>query len=689
MNKQVDKIAEYTEDELLLYSQTENIDTLHKIKLYLDDLYWNTDQDSGLKDWQYDILRDSIQDRDPNYVVPVGVKIRENENRVKLPYWLGSMDKLSVQSSILYFYKDVENKARKAVGDDHKLIMKKVEELWEKLSDNEKKKYNDLSVSAFQKELATWIFKNQVSEYIIEDKLDGVSCLVTIKKGKLKLFTRGDGEVGADISYLAQYFTSIPKNLTNIDINVRGELIMKKSTFNKKYSKNYANPRNMVSGLVGAKTVREGVKDVDFVAYEVVGDGTMAKPSEQLEYLKSIGFTTVRNETVKKFTIEELMETFVSFKESSQYEIDGIIVQTNSTYERNTSGNPDYAFAFKMRLSGNIEETTVVEVEWNVSKWGQLKPRVRITPVSIGGVTITYTTGFNAKYITDNNIGTGAIIKVTRSGDVIPYIVEVVKPAAQPDMPEVSYTWNDTGVDIYTEEYGDEMCIKLIANFFDKLGIKQVAEKNVTKLYEAGFDTLLKIIRASKEDFASIPGFGERLAERTYDNIHEGLQKLSLPVVLGASGIFGFGLGSKKITTLIDSFPDIFDAYKRMSKQELLDRITKIEGFSDITAQKIVENIKWADLFIKAIKQFGKFEEKVVISDSMKGMTVVFTGFRDESLASKIIERGGKIGSSVSRNTSVLVVANLETKPSGNTKKAMDLNVVILQKADFIKKYII
>jgi NAD-dependent DNA ligase len=303
MNKQVSKIAEYTEDELLLYSQTENIDTLHKIKLYLDDIYYNTDQESGLKDWQYDILRDAIQERDPNYVVPVGVKIRENENRVKLPYWLGSMDKLSVQSSILYFYKDVENKARKAAGDDHKLIMKKVEELWEKLSDNEKKKYNDLAVSAFQKELATWIFKNQVSEYIIEDKLDGVSCLVTINKGKLKLYTRGDGEVGADVSYLAQYFTSIPKNLTNININVRGELIMKKSTFNKKYAKNYANPRNMVSGLVGAKTVREGLKDVDFVAYEVVGDGIMAKPSDQLEYLKSIGFTTVRNETVKKFTI--------------------------------------------------------------------------------------------------------------------------------------------------------------------------------------------------------------------------------------------------------------------------------------------------------------------------------------------------------------------------------------------------
>jgi NAD-dependent DNA ligase len=72
----------------------------------------------------------------------------------------------------------------------------------------------------------------------------------------------------------------------------------------------------------------------------------------------------------------------------------------------------------------------------------------------------------------------------------------------------------------------------------------------------------------------------------------------------------------------------------------------------------------------------------------MKGMTIVFTGFRDESLASNIIERGGKIGSSVSRNTSVLVVANLEGKPSGNTKKAMDLNITILQKADFIKKYI-
>ncbi len=688
MNKQVDKLAKYTEDELLLYSQTENIDVLHKIKLYLDDIYWNTDQDSGLKDWQYDIIRDSIQDRDPTYVVPVGVKIRQNENRAKLPYWLGSMDKLSIQSSILYFYKDVENKARKTVGNDHKLIMQNVEQLWEKLSDSEKKKYNDLAVSAFQKELATWIFKNQTKEYIIEDKLDGVSCLVTIKNGKLKLFTRGDGEVGADISYLAQYFTSIPKGLTDININVRGELIMKKSTFDKKYSKKYANPRNMVAGRVGAKTVREGLEDIDFVAYEIVGDGTMVKPSEQLEYLKSIGFDTVRNKIVKKFTIEELMEMFVSFKESSPYEIDGIIVQTNSTYERNTSGNPEYAFAFKMRLSGNMAETTVQEVEWNVSKWGQLKPRVKISPVSIGGVTITYATGFNAKYITENNIGPGAIIKVTRSGDVIPYIVEVVKPAEKPDMPDISYTWNETGVDIYTEEYGDEMCIKLIANFFDKLGIKQVAENTVKKLYEAGFDTLLKIIRASKDDFESIPGFGSRLAERTYDNIHAGLEKLSLPVVLGASGVFGYGLGSKKITTLIENFPDIFDVYKKLSKQQLLDRIVKIEGFSDITAEKIVENIKWADLFIQAIKQFGKFEEKVVISDSMKGMTIVFTGFRDESLASNIIERGGKIGSSVSRNTSVLVVANLEGKPSGNTKKAMDLNITILQKADFIKKYI-
>lgn len=636
MDKKINEISQYSDGKLQEYLCVENLDILHKIKLYVDDIYYNTGKTTGLDDWQYDMLRETLNKRDPNYIVPIGAKIREHENRVQLPFWLGSMHKMKPED---------------------------------------------------KREIAEWITSNQSPNYIIEDKLDGISCLMIMKKGKIKLYTRGDGEIGADISYLAQYFSTIPKNL-DITINVRGELIMDKTIFKKKYSKDYANPRNMVAGRIGAKTVRKGLDDIRFVAYEVVGDGNMQKPSEQLDYLDSIGFITVRREIVKSFTVESLMETLVRFKETSPHEIDGIIIQPDSPYERNVSGNPCYAFAFKMRLNGNLVKTKVLGVEWNVSKWGQLKPRVEITPVQLGGVKITWATGFNAKFIVEQSIGEGAVVEITRSGDVIPYIVKVIKKASEPEMPEIPYKWNETKVDIYTEEFGDDMCIKLISSFFAKLNIKHLGEKNIGKIYEAGYDTILKIIAVSKEELALIPGFGLRMAERIYENIHKGIHNLSLPTVLGASGVFGFGLGCKKITALIDDFPDILESYKSMTKKQLLNRVLKVEGFSYKSAQKICSGVEWADKFITELKNFATFTEKNVFGDNMKEMKVVFTGFRDKKLEELITSCGGKVTISISRNTTVLVVKTKTEKPSGKMKKAIELGIDVLEKQEFIDKYI-
>ena len=199
---------------------------------------------------------------------------------------------------------------------------------------------------------------------------------------------------------------------------------MKDKIFKKNYSKQYANQRNMVAGRVGAKTMREGLQDIEFVAYEIIGNDVLSKPSEQLDYLDKLGFTTVRRKITKKIEVDHLMETLVSSKDLSEYDIDGLIVQPNVPYERVTDGNPQYAFAFKMRLSGNLLESKVIGVNWNVSKWGKLKPRVEIEPVHLGGVTITWATGFNAKFIVEKSIGPGAIIEITRSGDVIPNMSE-------------------------------------------------------------------------------------------------------------------------------------------------------------------------------------------------------------------------------------------------------------------------
>ena len=636
MDNLIRKISQYSDERLQHYFNTTQLNKLHDMKLYVDDIYYNTGESSGFSDYQYDMLKDTLHKRDPHYVPPIGAKIRQGENRVELPFYMGSMNKFKPEDTL---------------------------------------------------DIARWILNNKSDEYIVEDKLDGVSCLLTIRDGRIKLYTRGDGLVGADISYLKQYFKTIPKNIKE-DISVRGELIMKKAVFEREYAEDYANPRNMVAGRLGAKTIRKGLRDIDFVAYEIVGDDVMPEPSEQLSYLSSLGFTVVRHEIIQEITVENMMELLIRFKETSPYEIDGIIVQPNSPYERNLSGNPEYAFAFKMRMESNLVNTTVREVEWNISKWGLLKPRVRIDPVSLGGVTITYTTGFNGKYIDDNKIGPGAIITITRSGDVIPYIVEVVEEAKEAQMPEIPYQWNETGVDIYTEEHGEKTCVKLLASFFTKLGIKHVSEATVQKMYEHGLTSLLDILSASQEDFEEIDGFGKRLAERTYDNIHNGLKDLSLPTVLGASGVFGFGLGRKKITTLFDALPDLLTLYKKLTPQELRDRILQVEGFSDKTTDKIVANIEWADkLRLMLLSQSATFKSSKKISNVLNGMKFVMSGFRDKKLELDIVAKGGKVTTSVSRNTSGLIVSTKVSKPTGKVKKAMDLGIPVYSRDEFIRKF--
>ena len=632
----ISRISNYNDDDYIFFLNNSELEILHKIKIFVDDIYYNSGKDPGLTDYNYDLLKEFLEKNDPNYVVPVGVKIRKGENRTKLPFYMGSMDKYKPKN---------------------------------------------------EKEIRNWLKKNNSENYIIESKLDGVSCLLVMKNGKIKLYTRGDGNIGSDISYLSQYFKTIPKN-TNYDLVVRGELIIKKDIFIKKYSKKFANARNMVSGRIGSKTIKEGITDIDFVAYEIVNDGIMDSPKIQFNKLKNIGFNVVKHKIIKNINTQILSKELIEFKNIEEYEIDGIIIQTNKKYKRNKNGNPKYAFAYKMRFSDNIVKTEVIRVEWNVSKWGKLKPRIKIKEVSLGGVKINYTTGFNAKYINYNKIGKGSIVNITRSGDVIPYIVEVLKSSEKPDMPNIPYQWNETQVDIYTTKYGKIMCVKLISSFFSKLGIKHVSESTVSKLYNNGYDSLLKIIMATKKDFLKIDTFGKRLAERTYNNIHNGLQNISLHTVLGSSGIFGYGLGTRKIKQLLLDIPNLLEIYKNKNKTEIFDMIMKVDGFSEKTTDKIVNNLFWAEKFIIALSNFATFKkDKIISNKKLKDKKIVFSGFRDKILEENIGIMGGKVTSSVSKNTDFVIVIDF-MNTSSKIQKAKKLEIPIIEKQEFIKKYI-
>lgn len=627
-----------TTNTLRTYYLSIPISDLKQLKRILDDIYYNTG-DEGIEDWKYDVLVDVIKEMDPDYVLEIGTKLRDNVIKVNLPFFMGSMNKIKPEDEI---------------------------------------------------ELGKWLAQYSSDEYVVSDKLDGISCLLHYKsdskRGIYKLYTRGDdGIEGTDISYMSKYINYIPESLNVENMYVRGEIVISIKNF-KKYDQTYAKPRNMVTGLVvSSKTVREGIRDLDFVAYEIVGKRNMAKPTDQFHLLSSLGFRVVRHELVPDIDIDILKGLLLRFKDTASYEIDGIIIQSNTSYVRNTSGNPDYAFAFKMMLVDDVKEAIVEEVEWNISKRGILKPRVRIQPLKVSGVTITYATGFNAKFIQDNNIGPNAIIKITRSGDVIPYIIGIVE-GTEAQMPDVSYHWNDTNIDIIADEVGKDLCVKVMSNFFSTLKIKYLSDATVNKLYDAGFDSLFKVISAEIDDFLEIEGVKQKSAERMYNNIHDKLQNVELSDLMAGSSIFPFGLGVKKMEALLDKIPDILEIYKITDRDDLLEQVKEVEGFSDLSASKVVDNLQWFDKFLTQLQPYITLKEKEELEDQdLDGQKFVFSGFRDKGLEDQIKQRGGKVIGSVSKQTTAVIIKS-KGETSGKIQKAKDLGIQIYTKDEFMKK---
>jgi DNA ligase (NAD+) len=634
MDKVLEEIKKFSYIDFKTYIKSKSLKELVTLREYLDDLYYNSDT-TILSDSKYDLLKDELIKKDPLQKVKVGAPLRDDDNRVKLPYWLGSMDKI----------------------------------------------YPD-DASDYTK----WILENRADKYFVSEKLDGVSCMIIYNKGKISLYTRGDGTYGADISYLEQYIKNIPS--INEKIAIRGELIMSKDDFTTHFAKKYKNARNLVSGVVNSKKLSEAANYVQFIAYEIIEDMCVSI-SEQFERLEELGFKTAKHVLTSDISIPTLEGILIEWKNSSQFDVDGIIVQKDTEYYRNKSGNPNYAFAFKMVLDDAILETNVLGVEWNLSKRGQLKPRVKVTPVNISGVTINFATGFNAKFIEDNKVGPGTIIKVTRAGEVIPYIVEVVK-GTYADMPRIGYSWNATRVDIIATDDKDagDVCIKLLTYFFQVLDIKYVNDATIKKLYDNGFNTLLKIVAAKKGAFSHIDGLGEKSGNRIIENIAEGLKNVTIVKLMTASGIFGFGIGEKKLKKLIIKKPDIFKLYYTYGEEYTKNEITQVEGFSDITASKISNNIPYFVMFYKAIKPYITLKQQQKrVQNRFKDMKIVFTGFRDNTLQELIESEGGSVTTSVSKKTT-LIIASDPNETTGKVKKAKELGIKIYSKEQFANAYL-
>lgn len=535
-------------------------------------------------------------------------------------------------------------------------------------------------------ELKTFLTQFNNPKFIM-DKLDGSSLLVDFRDAENpRAYTRGNGVVGHDVSSLIRYITGINKpSHAKCGGIVRGEVIVKKSNWDNLSSK-YANARNFVSGVMNRKTVVESdFTYIQFVAYQFIGEETLSI-GKQLKHLSDHGFIVVTHKLFfpKAITAEKLPLLLKQFRDNSEYEIDGIIIHDNGKHERNTSGNPKYAKAFKMDSMCESATTEVLDVIWQPSKSGSLKPVVKVKPCKLAGVTIQRATGYNASFIELNGIGKGAKIEIIRSGDVIPKIMNVIEKA-EISWPSQEYVWDANHTDIIlVEKSGNkDVAIKQITHFVNTLGIAFFKIGQITKAYDAGVNSCIDFVNIDKNTLLKVEGIKEKTACKIMGSIVSCCENVPIHILAAATPCFQ-SFGTRRLATLIENIPD----FMTLSKESLHQKIIALEGFSTKTADMFVDGLP---SFKEFLAEYNKIytvsyttnSKPQVTSGKYSGMVFLFSGFRDKNMESEIEEQGGKIVQRISSKEPVthLIVKDINAT-SQKITTAKEKGIKVIAKSD-------
>jgi NAD-dependent DNA ligase len=310
---------------------------------------------------------------------------------------------------------------------------------------------------------------------------------------------------------------------------------------------------------------------------------------------------------------------------------------------------------------------------------------VQLEPVQIGGVRIEFATGFNAAFIEEHRIGVGAVVDLVRSGDVIPYIRNVLVPCAGGGkMPAFPFQWNATHVDIIllNKEADTTVREKNITGFFRGIGVDGLSSGNIARLMEAGFDSVVKILQMTQADFLSIPGFQEKMSEKLYGGIREKVEAATLTQILVATNLLGRGISEKKIEWVMQSYPEVF--LSEASVEEKTKKITEIKGMAQTTATLMVQNIPQVLAFLRETGLYSKLITYLPVpaaasttTHPLSGKSIVFSGFRDAELQRQLEACGAKITGTVTKNTFALLVRNMEEETE-KKKAAIKYNIPIM-----------
>lgn len=654
-----------------------------KIMNYIQDLYHNQGE-SPWSDAIYDMVVDILKDK---YNIDVetniiGSSIKGSQCEItELPYFMGSMNKFKTP----------------------KLV-------------------------------ANWMSKYK-GPYIVSAKLDGISAMYV----NGKLYTRGNGIRGRDISYLIP-FLKMGSDHTRV---LRGELIMKKKIFHDTYKKDFSNPRNLVCGIMNRQYKKEYesvYKDIDFVVYDMYNIDL--NYYNKFTWLKENGFNVVPHiSDIKCLDVDKCDSYLTTWKlEDFIYEIDGIIISNYDIHVHDSKGNPDFAFAYKNNDIGvNMSIGIVNKVIWNISKDSYLKPTIQLQNcIYCDHSKVEYVTGFNAKYIIDNKICHGSKLKIGLSGSVIPHIFSVLETPMTEGEDEIHYLkdidclykWSKNKVDLICSEKDNfQSIIKKNVMFFKSLELKcNLQEKTLQNVYDSiGIYHLKDILSLSLEQWVNVHKTGEKKAtsimNALYDVLHWpaliqqaqfDFMEYYLKLCVGLQ-CFERGFAHKKIKLYIEylldlSFIDMKQCYKNdyieSKRKNIIDSIGLLipKQITCITMNLFIDgmismNDKMNSIFQEntpftfvtmqiLLEEVVDEYNKMDVGNHIVDYEFVFSGFRPSSTFIKNFEKsGGKIVNDVSKKTTGLIVKDKHVKPTKKMQNAIKLGVSIYTVDEFINTF--
>lgn len=550
-------------------------------------------------------------------------------------------------------------------------------------------------------------------DFITMLKMDGLTCSLGYKNGKLvSAETRGNGIEGEDILHNALVVKNIPKRLPqNIDLTIDGEIICTFEDF-KEFENEYANPRNFAAGSIRLLSAKESAtRNLRFIAWDIINgfEKTCDTLNKKLGHLLSLGFEIVPFTIMEKSFNETIIEDFKEIAKINGYPIDGLVVKYNNITEYETCGRTDHHFKGGMAFKFKDEEyeTWLNNIEWTMGRTGVLTPVAIFEPVDTGDSIIERASLHNVSIMKDLlwRPYEGQSLTVCKMNDIIPQVVSAGREISPADF-GLEFTIPtecpicggrlevvceiDTEVLMCTNDACEGKLVNRLDHFCGKKGldIKGLSKATLSKLVEWGWvkePADLYKYKEYAEEWMSKPGFGQKSVTNIIGSL-ELSKKPKLESFICALGIPHVGKTlSAQLAKEFKTYEDFVEA--AVEKWDF----TQLDGVAYEKASAIW-NFDFSEADRVAEHMLGYEVTGGPSSNILEGESICITGRltqhknRDE-LVKRITDRGGKVVSGVSKNTTWLINNNVNSTSTKNVA-AQRLGIPIITEEEFVNQFL-